>query len=80
MGMVGDDFDMYLSQLGFISQQHPDESAVAGGGFGLDGVPAVNQAPRLGDWFSGNRYVMGLMEEDLLDFDSGTWSSTTGRG
>lgn len=77
MSMVGNDFDMYLSQLGFISQQHSSDSTAAGGEFGLGGVPAVNQA-RLGDWFSGNRYVMGLMEEDMLDFTPGVWSSTMG--
>lgn len=76
MSMVGNDFDMYLSQLGFISQQHLSESTVAGGEFGLGDVPVVNQGPQLGDWFSGNRYVMGLMEEDLWDFDPGVWSST----
>lgn len=76
MNMIGNDFDMYLSQLGFISQQPPSDSTVAGGEFGLGGVPAGIRAPQLGDWFSGNRYVMGLMEEDLLDFNPGSWSST----
>ena len=78
MSMVGNDFDMYLSQLGFMTQQHPSEGTIAGGVFGLSGVHAINQAPQLGDWFSGNRYVMGLMEEDLLDFNPGVWSSTMG--
>ncbi len=74
MGMVGNDLDMYLSQLGFISQQHSGESTAAGDEFEPSG------APRLGDWFSGNRYIMGLMEEDFLDFDLGGWSSTTTGG
>lgn len=81
MSMVGNDFDMYLSQLGLISYQqhhHPSDSTVGGGGeLGLTGMPTTTQAPRLGDWFSGNRYIMGLMEEDLLDFDAGVCSSST---
>ena len=36
---------------------------------GFDSLPPaeLNQAQtaQLGDWFSGNRYMMGLMEEDL---------------
>ncbi|OAP61648.1 hypothetical protein AYL99_03851 [Fonsecaea erecta] len=95
MTMVGNDFDMYLSQLGFIPQPHPQpqthhpdggesalhggECELEGGGGGVGGT-AVNQQPGLGDWFSGNRYVMGLMEEDLLDFDPEMWASTTTTG
>ncbi|KIW29830.1 uncharacterized protein PV07_05617 [Cladophialophora immunda] len=81
MTMVGNDFDMYLSQLGFIPQPQPGgESTISGAGeYGLEGSGAtVNQQLGLGDWFSGNRYVMGLMEGDLLDFDPEAWTSTTG--
>ncbi|OIW32262.1 hypothetical protein CONLIGDRAFT_593417 [Coniochaeta ligniaria NRRL 30616] len=64
--MVGNDFDTYLSQLGFIpSQQYnpSDDMAIAGG------TPAPNQAStQLGVWFSGNSCIMGLMEEDLFVF------------
>lgn len=69
MSMVGNDFDMYLSQLGFISsEQHnsSDDMAIAGG----NAAPSQSST-QLGDWFSGNSYIMGLMEEDLLDFDAG---------
>lgn len=68
MNMVGNDFDIYLSQLGFISPQLPSENTVAGGGFWQSDAPAINQTAQLSDWFSGNMHVMGLMEEDLLDF------------
>jgi hypothetical protein len=66
MSMVGNDFDMYLSQLGFVSSAQHNPSDDAGGN------AAMNQSStQLGDWFSGNSYIMGLMEEDLLDFDAG---------
>ncbi|KIX98689.1 uncharacterized protein Z520_05990 [Fonsecaea multimorphosa CBS 102226] len=101
MTTVGNDFDMYLSQLGFISQpnqQHSgggggsstlaggggeyglEEGGAGGGGGGANGTAVNIQPPGLGDWFSGNRYVMGLMEEDMLDFDFDpeAWTSTTG--
>lgn len=76
MNMVGNDFDMYLSQLGFICQQHSGEAMADGDEWGLDSTDAANQAPTLGDWFSGNQYILGLTEEDLLDFDPEAWSST----
>lgn len=75
LSMVGDDIDMILSRLGFISHgEQPGMSTGAGGGSGPE-VPAADQTPQLGEWFSGNRYVMGLMEDDLLDFDPGLWST-----
>lgn len=27
------------------------------------------QAAQLGNWFSGNQYMMGLLEEDLVQFN-----------
>lgn len=27
------------------------------------------QATQLGNWFSGNQYMMGLLEEDLVQFN-----------
>jgi hypothetical protein len=95
MTMVGNDFDMYLSQLGFMPPAeggggglHPSSagaSAAAGSEFGGSNgeipVPAAaaNQAMHLGDWFSANRHIMGLMEEDLTQFEPTTvWSAMTG--
>ncbi len=78
MSMVGNDFDMYLSQLGFISQQPPNESMATEGEFGAQDNPAASQTAQLGDWFSGNRHIMGLMEEDLSDFNPGAWSPIIG--
>ncbi|KAB5572543.1 hypothetical protein GE09DRAFT_1170639 [Coniochaeta sp. 2T2.1] len=70
MSIIGNDFDMYLSQLGFISPQpHPVSGSMP---LPTSGMPSPDQTSvQLGDWFSGNNYIMGLMEEDLLDFDAG---------
>ncbi|CAK7234779.1 hypothetical protein SEUCBS140593_009060 [Sporothrix eucalyptigena] len=40
------------------------------------GDPSINAGqPRLEEWFSGNTYVMGLVEDDLFDFG---WNPLTG--
>lgn len=59
MTLVGNDFDMYLSQLGLVPQVDVPSS-------GLDGETAA--ASSLGDWFSGGRDMMGLLEEDMSMF------------
>lgn len=69
MHVLGNDFDVCLSQLGLMPQALGNDV----GGDGVAGDSSAHTA-ELGDWFSGNRYVMGLVEEDLLDFDIGMWS------
>lgn len=32
-------------------------------------VAGISQAAQLGNWFSGNQYMMGLMEEDMFQFN-----------
>lgn len=39
-----------------------------GVGMGQDSLAAMNQTTQLGNWFSGNQYMMGLLEEDLEIF------------
>ncbi|KAK0725799.1 hypothetical protein B0H67DRAFT_598868 [Lasiosphaeris hirsuta] len=62
MNLVGNDIDMYLSQLGGVSGMDMDAS----------------QNSRLGNWFSGNRHIFGLVEEDLSDFEPKFWLSPNG--
>lgn len=39
-------------------------------------MAAHHQTSQLGDWFSGNRYMMGLLEEDLSQFHpNNTWNN-----
>jgi hypothetical protein len=79
MAMVGDNIDMYLSQLGFMPQfgggGNPMATAPPFGGEGE--VPAAGfggSANELGNWFSGNTHIMGLLEQDLSDFEPRMWS------
>jgi hypothetical protein len=110
MTIVGNDFDMYLSQLGFMphnvgtgehaeagavpagaahhqqvqqQQEHQQQHPVVPHGFAPGVTPpnmAVPQSVQLGDWFSGNRNLMGLMEEDLSQFQPDLWAATSTLG
>ncbi|KAK3950539.1 hypothetical protein QBC32DRAFT_346312 [Pseudoneurospora amorphoporcata] len=114
MMLVGHDFDMYLSQLGFMPQQllhdqqqqqqqhanstgnpahqqrqHQHGGMAAPGAaatvtpsvFGADmpaGLIDATQTAQLGNWFSGHRHIMNLVEEDLSGFEPRIWSTMTG--
>lgn len=62
---VGNELDMYLSQLGFM----PVDETMTGG----VGDNSVAQTALLGDWFSGGNHIMGLVEEDLSTFNTSAW-------
>lgn len=84
MAPVGNDFNMYLSQLGFLPpppQSGLDPNAMATGELDSEMLNASYQAAQLGDWFEGGRYMMGLLEEDLSQFqpEPGVWSVYSGR-
>ncbi|RYP22634.1 hypothetical protein DL767_008995 [Monosporascus sp. MG133] len=64
---VGNEFDMYLSQLGFM----PTDQTTANADLGADDqARSMAQTTQLGDWFSGNNYMLGLVEEDLSAINS----------
>ncbi|KAK4185955.1 hypothetical protein QBC35DRAFT_502472 [Podospora australis] len=76
MSMVGNDVDMYLNQLGFMPQYHAHPGSTAAG-YGNSGGNAsadlnADQAAQLGNWFSGNTHILGLLDEDLSGFDPNT--------
>lgn len=86
MTPIGNEFDVYLSALGFMpvddaaAPQHGlpgTTSPTNAQGSGRFATAAMqNQTSQLGDWFSGNRYMMGLLEEDLSQFHpNGPWNS-----
>ncbi|PTB44913.1 uncharacterized protein TrAFT101_000384 [Trichoderma asperellum] len=69
---IGDEFEMYLSQLGFI----PNEDQVMANASTNDaGAPVQGggQVSQLADWFFGSRNMIGLLEEDLSQIDSHRW-------
>ncbi|KAK5656588.1 hypothetical protein OQA88_4567 [Cercophora sp. LCS_1] len=72
--IVGNDIDMYLSQLGFIPQQLVHGHSANPGAEFDGGLSDFNQASQLGNWFSGNRHIMNLVEGDLTDFSPGIWT------
>ncbi|KAK6224786.1 fungal specific transcription factor domain-containing protein [Colletotrichum tabaci] len=61
---VNDEFDVYLSALGFP----PTECPAQGMDTGEMSQPTL-QTAQLGNWFSGSQYMMGLLEEDLSQFN-----------
>lgn len=73
---IGDEFDLYLGQLGFMpvddqGMDHATQPSASnpmlapGGGSG--------QAVQMADWFSGSRNMFGLLEEDLSQIDAARW-------
>jgi len=63
-GPIGDEFDVYLSALGFP----PAEYSAQGVDTSDMSQPSL-QTAQLGNWFSGSQYMMGLLEEDLSQFN-----------
>jgi len=85
MAMVGDNIDMYLSQLGFMppyanAPAHAQPVLGMTTPFGEEGAEMVaagfgaGNANELGNWFSGNTHILGLVEEDLSEFEPRMWS------
>jgi hypothetical protein len=66
---VGNEFDMYLSQLGFMPM---DETMADTGDAGSDLTRNLLQTAQM-DWFSGGNHIMGLVEEDLSAFNTSAW-------
>lgn len=62
------EFDMYLSQLGLMSNE--DQTMVDPN---AQVQPYQQQVSQMADWCSGNRNIFGLIEEDLSQIDSDRW-------
>lgn len=76
MRPIGDEFEMYLGELGFMGADQMAPHL----GPPVDSHDSFNhRAPefttaQLADWFSSNRNMLGLMEEDLQLIDPIPWN------
>ena len=69
---IGDEFDMYLSQLGFIPAEG---QAMPLADDKNEGASANHQVTQMADWFSGSTNLMGLLEQDLSQIGgNGGWA------
>ena len=80
MLLVGNDIDMYLSQLGFMPSQvdpmnHSSGSMYGDAGNGVGNMEA-NQGVDLSNWFSANLHVLGFAED--IDFEPRAWPAAPG--
>ena len=76
MRPIGDEFEMYLGELGFMSVDQmapPLDASVEPSGHFDQQAPELGPA-HLADWFSSNQNMLGLMEEDLQEIDSIPWN------
>jgi hypothetical protein len=64
---IGNEFDMYLSQLGFIPTD--DQTMVDQTNHQVQS----NMQAQMAGWLSGNRNMFGLLEEDLSQIDADRW-------
>ncbi|PYI07950.1 fungal-specific transcription factor domain protein [Aspergillus sclerotiicarbonarius CBS 121057] len=83
LASVGQEFDVYLSALGLAPMSTDDSDGQwASAPVPSGSVPGeirgttegqytgpMPQTSQLGNWFSGNQHMMGLLEEDLSFFD-----------
>lgn len=82
---IGDEFEMYLSQLGLMPMEDQTMTGAGGhdGGGGVQPgnsgqVPHHAQVAQIADWFVNNRNMMGLLEEDLSHIESYRWMQPGG--
>lgn len=70
---IGDEFDMYLSQLGFMPGVEDTSGGMQAPNAQQAGMmpmgPGGGQAAQMAGWFSGSRNMFGLLEEDLSQID-----------
>lgn len=88
LASVGQEFDVYLSALGLAPMSADDSYGAwasapvpAGSAPGdargtMEGQYSgpMPQTSQLGNWFSGNQHMMGLLEEDISLFDPSSWT------
>ncbi|KAM4060939.1 fungal specific transcription factor [Hirsutella rhossiliensis] len=66
---IGDEFEMYWSQLGFMTEE---QSAIDRAFTEAPGQRNAQVTP-MTDWFLGSRNIVGLLEEDMSQIDFSQW-------
>lgn len=74
MASIGDEFEMYLGQLGFMpaEDQAAYEARNSIGGGSVGGPPRGDVA-QIADWYTGNQKMIDLLESDLTHIDPLSW-------
>ncbi|KAF4982686.1 hypothetical protein FZEAL_1748 [Fusarium zealandicum] len=60
---IGDEFDVYLSQLGFMPMA--EQQTMNAGGDPNTFFTEGSQVAQMADWMSGSRNLLGLLEQDI---------------
>ncbi|KAM0338765.1 hypothetical protein ACHAPU_011188 [Fusarium lateritium] len=68
---IGDEFDVYLSQLGFMPVM--DSSMNTAGGDPNAAFAESSQVTQMADWMSGSRNLLGLLEQDISQIGGPQW-------
>jgi hypothetical protein len=71
MAPIGDEFDVYLSQLGFMPVMDPNMNTA--GGDSNAAFQDNSQVAQMADWMSGSRNLLGLLEQDISQLGSPQW-------
>ncbi|KAI0376995.1 fungal-specific transcription factor domain-containing protein [Hypomontagnella monticulosa] len=72
---IGNEFNMYLNQLGFMPMDESMTNFDVSNGPIDDQTRSMAQTAQLGDWFSGGSHMLGLLEEDLSGINTSGWPS-----
>lgn len=68
---IGDEFQLYLSQLGFMPME---DHIMAGADTSQPGQPSGQMVQtQVADWFLGSQKMIGLLDEDLSQIDGYQW-------
>ncbi|KAJ4026906.1 hypothetical protein NW752_001865 [Fusarium irregulare] len=71
MAPIGDEFDVYLSQLGFMPVMDPNMNTA--GGDPNAAFQDNSQVAQMADWMSGSRNLLGLLEQDISQLGGPQW-------
>lgn len=70
---IGDEFEVYLSQLGFMPTGAGDQQAMNAANDPNAVFPEGSQVAQMADWMSGSRNLLGLLEEDINQIGGPQW-------